>query len=377
MENENHIKFLFAGDTMFGLRIADRMISGSSFPAENIKMDIPQSDFFCCNLETVVTDRKLRSIKFKHDKIASPSLCLDGLKDLGINLVSIANNHIFDFATEGLTETMNHLNEKNISYIGAGQTFHDANLPKVFQCKDTKIGFLARTFTCEAANSRFKSNEPQAAELKRKELVQQLADFKKECNLLVIILHIGFEYCEYPNYEDVKLCHQLIDQGANLIICHHPHVIQGIETYGNGLIAYSLGNFIFDNHQETDARTGKSFILEVNVANENETNHIANYRIHPTFIDNESMVHIINGKEKIDFLAGLKILSEKIISDDFEKFSKSVNSKVIFQVRKKEIVHYLKQGNVLYLFRKLRNIRFIHLSLLISLITKIPFRKSS
>ena len=119
---------------------------------------------------------------------------------------------------------------------------------------------------------------------------EEITGYKNACDFLVIVLHFGFEYCEYPNYEDVMFCHQLVDAGADLIVCHHPHIVQGIEKYKNGLIAYSLGNFIFDNTGETDARTSRSFILEVALAISEKKLHIKKHSIIPTGIDNEGRV---------------------------------------------------------------------------------------
>ncbi|MBN2215329.1 MAG: CapA family protein [Bacteroidales bacterium] len=370
-KEKESIKMLFVGDTMFGWNIRKNLlIHGHVFPAEKIYKKLPKADFFCCNLETCISDRDLKAIKLKNDKIISPSVCLQTLQTIGIDRVSLANNHVFDFDSDGLKDTIEHLNRNNILYFGAGLSADEANAFKTSRIKGRNIGFLARTFTCEAANSGINKDNPQAAELLRKVLPEKISEHKKACDFLIVTLHFGFEYCEYPNYEDVIFCHKLVDAGADLIVCHHPHIVQGIEKYKNGLIAYSLGNFIFDNTGETDARTSKSFILDVILTMSGEKLQIENHRIIPTGIDHEGRAYLMEKDEKNSFMEKMNFLSEKIISEDFEEFSRSENAKVVYEIREKEIIKYLKKGNLLYLIKKVRNIKLIHLKLFIDLIKR-------
>ncbi len=81
---------------------------------------------------------------------------------------------------------------------------------------------------------------------------------------LVVSLHFGYEYQHFPSPRDVKLCRELIDCGADIILGHHPHYPQGVETYNNGIIAYSLGNFIWD--QNFVGHTASSFLLEIQLS---------------------------------------------------------------------------------------------------------------
>ncbi|MDH5186595.1 MAG: CapA family protein, partial [candidate division WOR-3 bacterium] len=196
-----------------------------------------------------------------------------GLVHAGIDVVSLANNHIIDYGLEGMRQTQSALAENRILYSGAGANSYEAYLP-IFRLKSgVNIGFLAfcnRTGQYDNyqpyLNAGF--NKPGFANLTLYDLSQQIQNIEAGTDLIVVEMHSGNEYSPIPpnlseNVElnedefysplslspdsgDIEIRHHAMDEGADLIINHHPHMIQGFEVYNGKLIAHSLGDFTFD-----------------------------------------------------------------------------------------------------------------------------------
>jgi poly-gamma-glutamate synthesis protein (capsule biosynthesis protein) len=327
----------------------------------------------------VVSDRKLESIALKNDRIISSPVSLEGLRKAGISHLSLANNHVYDFGREGLEDTLYHLESRHFTFFGAGRNRAEANALKTIHYKGKTIGVLSRTFTCEAAHAGIGAEQPQAAELVRSALLNTLAAASHDYSLMIIILHFGFEYCFYPNAEDVLFCRSLIDAGADLVIGHHPHVFQGIEKYKDGLIAYSLGNFIFDTTDEHIPDTSRGIMLQVKLEETGDRLKLADYRVTPTAIQHSGEVTLPDEKTKEEILEQLSGRSSalNLSEHEYRLFSDKSNAKTVMDVRKKEIIKYLKKGNILYLLKKSTHIRWVHLRLMVRHILRFVPRKLS
>jgi len=162
---------------------------------------------------------------------------------LGVNL---ANNHIFDYGEEGIEKTLYFLNKNNIPYCGIDN--------QLIEHKNYKIlGF------CSLVTNPVKQSERHKLNILEEIDFSYLKRLKKNNTYLILILHWGLEEFLMPRFEDVKLAHQLIDMGVDLIIGHHPHIIQPVEIYKGKYIFYSLGNFIFPDLYEKSFFDGKNF----------------------------------------------------------------------------------------------------------------------
>ncbi len=189
-----------------------------------------------------------------------------GLKFAGIDVVSLANNHIIDYGLEGLSQTQRVLDSAYIRYSGAGANSYEAFLP-VFLVKSGKsFGFLAysdRTGQYDNYQPYLNAgyNKPGFAEQDTFRIFQGIKQARAVSDFVIVQLHSGEEYNERPidqsdewyfPYQERPAAAQreirrrIIDNGADLIVCHHPHILQGIEVYQGRVIAHSLGNFTFD-----------------------------------------------------------------------------------------------------------------------------------
>lgn len=166
------------------------------------------------------------------------------LKDWGIDVVSIANNHMFDYGWKGFKQTRQQLDRAGIRYFGAGENLEQAGRPLIVEVKGTRIGLLAYSWefvqtTCASEDSYG------CAPLDKELMVKQIHEIKNQVDTVIVLPHWG--YCEYylPTAEQVELGKRLIEAGATAVIGHHSHIVQGIVRQSESLVAFSLGNFAF------------------------------------------------------------------------------------------------------------------------------------
>jgi len=211
------------------------------------------ADVSMVNLECPVTTRGTRSVKpftFRMNPLFLPIL-----KDAGIGLVNIANNHIHDFGDIGLFDTVHYLDSVGIRYVGAGRNHKEAHTPVILEIKGRRIGFLGYYGGSEAPAAVGKKagvakRDPALISRDIQELKAAAVDY------IVVNLHWGTEKAAYPDNWQIQLARNIIDAGADAIIGHHPHVLQGIEKYKHGVIVYSLGNLIFGGNSRSGYDTG-------------------------------------------------------------------------------------------------------------------------
>lgn len=203
---------------------------------------IKDSDLAFANLEGPVSDKgaDLHNLySFRMD----PSV-LNIIKSAGFDVLSFANNHVGDWGREAFDDSMARMNEVGLKFAGAGNNKRAAEQPVIETIKGVKFGFLG--FTDVGPNS-LESTDSQSGILLASDpdFEKIISNAKKQVDVLVVSFHWGIEYQEHTDRQ-ADLAHRAIDAGANLIIGAHPPVTQALETYNAALIAYSLGNFIFD-----------------------------------------------------------------------------------------------------------------------------------
>ncbi|MEK7089479.1 MAG: CapA family protein, partial [Patescibacteria group bacterium] len=255
---------LFVGDIMLS-RDVDRQIkkhNDFTFPFWNIASTTRDADFVFGNLEGPVSDKGENQgsiYSFRDDPKT-----IEGLRFAGFDALSLANNHIFDWGRIALTDTVSRLNGVDIKTVGAGKNEAEANAPLIVNVKDTKIALLA--FTNLYPESFWaKSDTAGISRFAENEIAEKIKELRKVADVVVVSMHWGEEYETRANAEQQRLGRVFIDAGTDIVVGHHPHVVQELEHYKNGWIAYSLGNFIFDQNFSDETRTGA--MLEVKLKN--------------------------------------------------------------------------------------------------------------
>jgi poly-gamma-glutamate synthesis protein (capsule biosynthesis protein) len=164
------------------------------------------------------------------------------LANAGFNLVSLANNHILDYGPIAVADTLDHLAAAGVIALGAAKDGCNPSQPVTVETKGLSVNFLAFSAFAE---SRTQSGIS-IAQLTPNVVLPAVELARRQADAVVVSFHWGMEGKEFPFWKDVELARAAIDAGAILVIGHHPHFLQGIERYRNGLIAYSLGNCLFD-----------------------------------------------------------------------------------------------------------------------------------
>ena len=301
----------FIGDIMLARRYEEPGGIINTFGVETIfGPSLPYlgnaADITVANLESPLTNQGIRH-PTKPIVFRGRPTNIAGLVHAGIDVITLANNHIIDYGLEGMRQTQSLLDSTNILYSGAGANSYEAYLP-IFKIKNgVNIGFLAfsdRTGQYDNYQPYLNAgyNKPGFANLDTFCLFQQIQNVSVDADLIIVETHAGIEYDLMPRTEnipdrtnnnqdefyaphalvpctsDVAIRHFAIDKGADLVINHHPHVIQGFEVYNGKLIAHSLGDFTFDlDYPETYS----SMILNAKI---NQTGFY-DYSVTPVYID--------------------------------------------------------------------------------------------
>ena len=227
---------------------------------------------------------------------------IEGLKYAGFDILSLANNHSFNFGVQGLKNTFQYLNESGIAYAGAGQDKKEAYAPKILEVKGIKIAFLAyadNAFT--PSYSQAKDNQAGISFMEIPEMKKAVAAAKSKADLAIVSMHSGMEYASQPNGKQVAFARAAIDAGADLIIGHHPHTVQKLEKYKGKYIFYSLGNFVFDQMWSRETKEGLAVKLTLN------KDGVRKIELVPVLIEDYSQPRILGETESQDIFKKLDI----------------------------------------------------------------------
>lgn len=240
------LTLLAVGDVMVGRAVGGMALEHTpDYPFEKVAGTSQGADLVFGNLECAVTARDFavhKAYRLRADPKVVPALVA-----AGFDVLSLANNHTMDCGKLGLMETISSLHGAGILTVGAGENAVEARKPALAEIRGLKVAFLAFTDVPDGSGAFIARGDST-------EIVEAVALAKKQADLVVISFHWGEEYATAPLDHQRKLAHAVVDAGACLVIGHHPHVIEGVERYKRGLIAYSLGNFVFDQHEERGKR---------------------------------------------------------------------------------------------------------------------------
>lgn len=277
-EREASSTILFTGDVMLsrGVRGMIARHNSTAFPFSLIASSTRAPDFLIGNLEGSISARGEdwgNPISFR----ANPNV-VDGLLFAGFDVLSLANNHIMDWGREALSDTVATLESAGIGTVGAGRNEAEANEPLIVNAKGGRVALLSYT-SLFPQSFEAKSNTPGTSHFDAQGIADAIRAAKADADIVVVLTHWGEEYRAHSTVVQREMGHALIDAGANLVVGTHPHVTEEVEQYNNGWIAYSLGNFVFD--QNFSEETNKGEMLEVHVAHK----AIDSVRTRPIFIN--------------------------------------------------------------------------------------------
>ncbi|HPS28418.1 MAG TPA: CapA family protein [Candidatus Paceibacterota bacterium] len=256
------VSLLTLGDIMLSRGVAYKISKHTpEYPFIKVKDTLWKSDLVFGNLEgPIIEGREIANgeMVFRMD----PNL-VSVLSDNNIGILSLANNHIPNFGEEGIKSTITKLGYQNIHTVGAGQG-EDAYKATIVNVKGIKIAFLAYSDPMTTQSGYAAAEDHYGiAQMDSSRLKSDIAVAKESADLVVIYMHSGEEYETNPTSRQINFAHMAIDNGADLVIGSHAHVVQSVEKYQNKYIVYGLGNFIFDQMFSLPTRQGvmAKFIL--------------------------------------------------------------------------------------------------------------------
>lgn len=246
----NMIRISAVGDIMLGGTSQPVLQDlGYDYPFEQVKHLFTDSDIVIGNLEGPLTNRDTPFSDKEYLFKTPPELVAPALKKAGFTIMNLANNHIMDFGTGGMTDTLHALHQVGIETVGVGDNLQQARHGTVVTVKNMKIGFLSYSLTFP---KKFWASDSRAGTAfgHEHQIRADVRQMKKYVDILVVSYHWGREKTmELRDYQPI-LAHAAIDEGASLVLGHHPHVLQAVEQYRHGAILYSLGNFTFGSYSK-------------------------------------------------------------------------------------------------------------------------------
>lgn len=253
----DEITIAAVGDIMLGHRAGpylDR--EGPGYPFAGVLPVLRQAHLVIGNLESPISSRGT-AVENKKFTLRAAPVAVAALKAAGVRVVSLANNHTMDFGPLALQDTLKVLGENDILYSGAGMNLEDARAPAFLKVGDQTLAFLSYslTFPIEFYAS---PGRPGTAPGYREFVKRDIEKARPRADLVVVSFHWGAELMTTAKDYQRELGRRSIDWGADLVLGHHPHVLQELELYRGRLIAYSLGNFVFGSESD---KTNTSMIL--------------------------------------------------------------------------------------------------------------------
>jgi poly-gamma-glutamate capsule biosynthesis protein CapA/YwtB (metallophosphatase superfamily) len=302
----DEITIAAVGDIMLGHRAEPYLVKeGPAYPFVNVLPMLRQAHLVVGNLESPISTRGT-AVENKQFTLRVGPVAVDALKAAGIRVVTLANNHILDFGPQALQDTLTILSENGILFAGAGMDLDDARAPAFLKVGDRTIAFLSYslTFPLEFYAS---AGRPGTAPGYKEYVKRDILKVRPHADLVVVSFHWGAELMASAKDYQQDLGRRSIDWGADMVLGHHPHILQELEIYQGRLIAYSLGNFVFGSESD---KTNSSVILLCTFKGRS----LVRIEVVPLDVNNYRVAYqprVLTGAKADDLLAKMNAASEK------------------------------------------------------------------
>ena len=200
-----------------------------------------EADFSFINLECAITDTNGGILKYG-PCLKAPHATARMLKELGVSVVGISNNHVFDFGRAGAVDTIAALDEAGLDYTGFGDNYEDSRKNYFFEKDGERIAVVA---VCEHEYSYALEDRLGSRPFDEYNTIEDIRDAKTKADRVIVAFHGGKEMCHYPSPRLIRACRAMVRAGADLVMCQHTHCLGAYENYNGGHIIYGTGNFNF------------------------------------------------------------------------------------------------------------------------------------
>lgn len=309
--------------------------SNVHYPFEHAASLFTGADIVFGNLETILSHRRMSrwnasSMEMRGHPEAAARLSLSGF-----TMLNVANNHMMQHGMHAFTDTVDALRHAGMGVVGVADSGVRSCVPQVAAANGLTVTLLGYAFE----RDKYARGEIGYAFGPDCDIPGQIADAKRESDIVICSVHWGVEFIRHPSIEEEQLGRQWIDAGADLVLGHHPHVTRRIERYRRGLIAYSLGNFVFDMLWNPALRTG--LVLRVRLSR----NGVDGYDTDFVWIDDDFQPRPLGGIERDRAAEDYAELDERPdwISDD-EQYRRQYEQLVV-RNRHESYRHFLRYMN--------------------------------
>lgn len=312
--SEDSVTITFAGDILFdpNYSVMAKLLQNGGDIGNGIAPDLigemQSADIMMLNNEFTYstggtpTPEKQFTFRARPDSVSY-------LTDLGVDIVSLANNHTYDYGEQALLDTLQVLREEGIPYVGAGINEKEASAPVFFIINDMKIAIISATQIERLDNPDTKGATETSPGVFRcfngEKLMQTVAKAKEESDFVIVYVHWGTENQEETDWAQNKQAPELVEAGADLIIGDHPHILQRIDIIDGVPVIYSLGNFWF-NSRPLD--TG---MVKVTISEEG----LQSFQFIPCQ-QNNCRTSLLEGEEKARVLGEMRRMSQGVQIDE-------------------------------------------------------------
>ena len=266
-ETQQDVTVVFSGDILLSSYVLNNYEKSgiNGILSEELQSEMQNADITMVNEEFPFSNRGTQAQDKQFTFRVDPGY-VKILQEMGIDVVTVANNHALDYGTDALSDTFQTLDNAGIAYVGAGDNLERASQPYVIKAGGKTFGFLAASRVIPEVSWNIDNRQPgMLCTYDSAELCNAIQKAKETCDYVVVYVHWGIERENTPQDYQRQLGKTYIDAGADMVIGAHPHVLQGIEYYNGKPIVYSLGNYIFN--QEINS----TVLLKTTITPENET----------------------------------------------------------------------------------------------------------
>lgn len=302
-QEDRTIKIVAMGDICFARNPMPAFNEDGISVFENVEVAFEDADITFANLECVLcSDCFSRADKSPDGGVyhlrQDPSIVWM-LKSAGVDVVSLANNHTMDYGSDGLQETIKTLDDNQIKHFGAGLNLEEASQPLYIETSGVRFAFIGAN---EIPPTSFYAtdNRPGCVPIRTEKICSLINEAEQNSDFVIISLHWGLEGKSYTTNRQQTLAHRFIDEGADIIFGHHPHVLQKTEWYNDGLICYSMGNFIF-NTSIPHWHKSALFVIEVS-----KNEGIIDYNMIPVELDKNGVPSFTTDEDIVEFVVKFK-----------------------------------------------------------------------
>jgi poly-gamma-glutamate synthesis protein (capsule biosynthesis protein) len=278
-------------------------IKGVNHFFQEVKNLFPPQDINFCNLESIISDLGIKKWLLPSRESRGYPECVKALLGANFGIVNVANNHMHQHGIRPFMETLDILKKNNISFIGVDSN-NKTNVEIINKngIKMVFFGFSLHDDTYYQNTKKYSFRNNIDLLLKEIQRIREEND-----GILVCSLHWGQEFLHFPSSDQIRLAHKMINLGVDIILGHHPHVLQGIEKYKNGVIAYSLGNFLFDLWED---QTKRSIVLKIEITKDG----VLDYRMIPIYISDDFQPRRAIGDLAMNIESNMKKYSDIVLN---------------------------------------------------------------